>query len=205
MSTRLIAIVVALGVQLACGGSNEAPPPPEAPDAKEATKEAPPKPEVPEGSVAFDDADAPFTTVHPTEGFVTAKTCDDNSCTWVFGLPNEEGSVRDDCAVSFTFPKGKMSQADLETNFVKGPIGLFGQHGDWSKTGEVGGNAAMPWLRKAISFEAGESNVGRVLVGDGEQGAFRVLELIDPKELSKMQLLIGSIYRNFQLRPPSAH
>jgi hypothetical protein len=205
MNARLASIAVALGTLLACGGGDTAAPDPEAPAAKAVKTEAPKKREAPAGSVVFDDADAPFTTIHPTEGFATAKSCDDKACTWSFGLPTEEGKVRDDCSVALTFPKGKMSQDELETNFVKGPVGVFGQHEDWSKTGEVGGNPGMPWLRKAISFEAGEGTVGRVLVGEGDAGSFRVIELIDPAELSKMQKLIGSIYRNFELRPPSGH
>lgn len=192
MPLRLLALAGLLGATLACDSAE--PPKPEV--KAETPKPTPKAREIPEGSVLFKDADAPFTTVHKKEGVATSKSCDDKACTWVFGIPGEDGKPLEDAQISVLFPKTKSSVDDVKNAYVRGPHGVFG-NAAWKKTGVAGGNAAMPWLQEVTSFETEGEVVGRVLVGENDGGAFRIIEHMKREHLNAMRPLIQSIYVNF--------
>jgi hypothetical protein len=191
---RLLSVAAILAALLACGDATTEPTPPAAP-------EAPAKPPLPEGLTAFAPADAPLRTAYPTEGAAQATTCDDAGCSYVFGLPGEDGAPRQDASVTFFFPKGSPTVDALRQSHVDGADGLFARHPEWTRNATSGGNAVQPWLTEAISFES-DAEIGRVMIGNGASGAFLITERIGRGDADKARPILVAVYTHLELVGP---
>ena len=157
--------------------------------------------EVPAGFTRFDNALAPFTTLHPTESVATTSACKDDGCEFVFSVRDAKGQPSAASRITFVVPKPAKSVDELVTGYLNGPNDLFTQNKTWAKGAETGGNASQPWLRKVATFTDGKDGVGRVLIGESAGTTFVVIEHLSMAELEKSRPAVMAIYNNLQFKP----
>jgi hypothetical protein len=178
---RLSLVAVLISALLACGDTQD-------------DTDVPAAKALPEGLTAFNDPKAPMHTAYPQEQTAHTSACNDKGCTYVFGLPGEDGAPRDDASVTFFFPEDTKDLITLRKTYVDGEAGAFATHDAWIRSDTSGGNAAQPWLKETTPFTDGNQILGRIMLGDAPRGHFVVTEVISRPDLERARPILAAVY-----------